>query len=68
MTREEGLLKSLQALQEMGLKENSITAVKHIPAQEGRFAEYPPGVNPRLLSALQKKGYQKLYSHQRTSW
>jgi DEAD/DEAH box helicase domain-containing protein len=68
MTREESLLKSLQTLQEMGLKENSITAVKHIPAQEGRFAEYPPGVNPRLLSALQQKGYQKLYSHQRTSW
>jgi len=68
MTREESLLRSLQTLQEMGLKENSITAVKHIPAQEGRYAEYPPGVNPRLLSALQKKGYQKLYSHQRTSW
>jgi DEAD/DEAH box helicase domain-containing protein len=68
MTREESLLKSLQALQEMGLKENSITAVKHIPAQEGRFAEYPSGVHPRLLSALQEKGYQKLYSHQRTSW
>jgi DEAD/DEAH box helicase domain-containing protein len=68
MTREESLLKSLRTLQEMGLKEGSITAVKHIPAQEGRFAEYPSGVHPRLLSALQKKGYQKLYSHQRTSW
>jgi len=68
MTREESLLKSLQALQEMGLKEGSITAVKHIPAQEGRLADYPPGVNSRLLAALQKKGYQRLYSHQRTSW
>jgi len=68
MTREESLLKSLQDLQEMGLREDSITAVKHIPAQEGRFAEYPPGVHPGLLSALKQKGYQKLYSHQRTSW
>ncbi|HCS49750.1 MAG TPA: helicase, partial [Candidatus Aminicenantes bacterium] len=68
MTREESLLKSLQALQEMGLKEDSITAVKHIPAQEGRFAEYPPGIHPGLLAALKQKGYQKLYSHQRSSW
>jgi len=68
MTREESLLKSLQALQEMGLKEDSITAVKHIPAQEGRYAEYPAGVHPGLLAALKQKGYQKLYSHQRTSW
>ncbi|MGB7295616.1 MAG: DEAD/DEAH box helicase [Candidatus Aminicenantales bacterium] len=68
MTREESLLKSLKALQEMGLKEDSITAVKHIPAQEGRFADYPPGVHPALQAAFQKRGYQKLYSHQRTSW
>ena len=68
MTREESLLKSLKDLQEMGLKEDSITAVKHIPAQEGRFAEYPPGVHPGLLAALKQKGYQKLYSHQRSSW
>jgi DEAD/DEAH box helicase domain-containing protein len=68
MTREESLLKSLEALQEMGLREDSITAVKHIPAQEGRYADYPPGVHPGLLSAFKQKGYQKLYSHQRTSW
>jgi DEAD/DEAH box helicase domain-containing protein len=68
MTREESLIESLQTLQEIGLKEDSITAVKHIPALEGRFADYPPGINPGLLSALKQKGYQRLYSHQRTSW
>ncbi len=68
MTREESLLKSLTALQEFGLKEDSITAVKHIPAQDGRYAEYPAGVNPSLQSAFQKRGYQRLYSHQRSSW
>ncbi|MFZ2054899.1 MAG: DEAD/DEAH box helicase, partial [Candidatus Aminicenantales bacterium] len=68
MTREESLLKSLKALQEMGLKEDSITAVKHIPAQEARYAEYPPNVHPALLAAFRQKGYQKLYSHQRSSW
>jgi DEAD/DEAH box helicase domain-containing protein len=68
MTREENLLKSLTILQEMGVKEDSITAVKHIPAQEGRYEDYPPGIHPALCSALKQKGYQKLYCHQRSSW
>jgi DEAD/DEAH box helicase domain-containing protein len=68
MPREDNLLRSLEILKEMGLKEGSITAVKHIPAQEGRYSDYPDGLHPALLSALKKKGYQKLYSHQRSSW
>jgi DEAD/DEAH box helicase domain-containing protein len=68
MSREDNLLRSLQGLQEMGLKEGSITAVKHIPAQEGRFADYPTGVHPALRDAFRKKGYDRLYSHQRSSW
>jgi DEAD/DEAH box helicase domain-containing protein len=67
-SREEKLLQSLQILQEMGLKEDAITAVKHIPAQEGRYADYPPDVHPLLRTALEKKGYARLYSHQRSSW
>jgi DEAD/DEAH box helicase domain-containing protein len=67
-SREEKLLKSLELLQEMGLRDDSITAIKHIPAQEGRFADYPPEVHPALREALEKKGYQKLYSHQRLAW
>ncbi len=68
MSREQNLLKSLEILNEMGVREDAIRAVKHIPAQEGRFADYPPGIHPALLAALEKKGYQKLYSHQRSSW
>jgi DEAD/DEAH box helicase domain-containing protein len=68
MSRENNLLISLQGLQEMGLKEGSITAVKHIPAQEGRFADYPTGVHPALRDAFREKGYDRLYSHQRSSW
>ncbi len=52
----------------MGLKEGSITAVKHIPAQEGRFVDYPADVHPALRNALREKGYDRLYSHQRSSW
>lgn len=68
MSREENLLKSLKILQEMGVREDSITAVKHIPAQEGCYADYPPGIHPALSAALKQKGYEKLYSHQRSSW
>jgi DEAD/DEAH box helicase domain-containing protein len=67
-SREEKLLKSLELLQEMGLRDDSITAIKHIPAQEGRYADYPPVVHPALREALEKKGYRKLYSHQRLAW
>jgi DEAD/DEAH box helicase domain-containing protein len=68
MSREENLLKSLAILNDMGVKEDAIRAVKHIPAQEGRFADYPTGIHPGLRTALEKKGFQKLYSHQRSAW
>jgi len=68
MAREENLLNSLRILNEMGLKEDSIRAVKHVPAQEGISADYPADVHPSLRQALERKGYLKLYSHQRTSW
>ncbi|MDH7512643.1 MAG: DEAD/DEAH box helicase [Clostridiales bacterium] len=68
MTREENLLNSLRLLNEMGLKEDSIRAIKHIPAQEGIYADYPAGLHASLRQALERKGYLKLYSHQRTSW
>jgi len=68
MAREENLLNSLRILNEMGLKEDSIRAVKHVPAQEAISADYPADVHPSLRQALERKGYLKLYSHQRTSW
>lgn len=68
MAREENLLNSLRILNEMGLKEDSLRAVKHVPAQEGISADYPADVHPSLRQALERKGYLKLYSHQRTSW
>jgi DEAD/DEAH box helicase domain-containing protein len=68
MAREEDLLKCLDELQAMGLKSNSITAIKHIPAQAARFQEYPEDAEPGLVKALQDRGYSKLYSHQRSAW
>ena len=68
MSREEDLLKCLELLQDMGLKSDSITAVKHIPAQEARFADYPDDADPAVVNALKGRGYSRLYSHQRSSW
>lgn len=68
MNREEKILRSIELIKEIGCKFDSITAIKHIPAQPARFSEYPPEVNPKLKKALQEKGYHSLYSHQRQAW
>jgi DEAD/DEAH box helicase domain-containing protein len=68
MSREENLLKSLEALKDIGVKNDSITAIKHIPAQEGRYREYPEEIHPALVEALQEKGFARLYTHQHQSY
>ncbi|MEA2006522.1 MAG: DEAD/DEAH box helicase [Acidobacteriota bacterium] len=68
MEREKQLKKSLEILKEIGSKNDSVRAVKNIPAQEGRYMEYPPGVHPALVQALKEKGFSRLYSHQHLSW
>jgi DEAD/DEAH box helicase domain-containing protein len=68
MSREENLLKSLEFLKDIGVKNDSIRAIKHLPAQEGEYREYPPDINPALAEALKEKGFSKLYSHQHLSW
>jgi len=68
MSTEEKLLHSLNILHEMGIKEDCIRAVKHIPAEEGSYVDYPENLHPDLRQALVKKGYPRLYSHQRTAW
>jgi DEAD/DEAH box helicase domain-containing protein len=42
----------------------NVRAVKHLPAAQGRFADYPDWVHPRLHQALEKRGIRRLYSHQ----
>jgi len=68
MTREDNLLKSIQFLKEMGLRSSSIRSIKHLPAQEGRYQDYPPEIHPALVQALKDKGFSKLYTHQHLSW
>lgn len=68
MTKDEKLLRSIELLKRVGYETDSITAVKHLPAQEGKYREYPDGVHPALLEALRQKGFHNLYSHQRSCW
>jgi len=68
MTREENLLESLELLRKIGLKHDSIRTIKHLPAQEGRYQDYPSDIHPALPEALKEKGFLKLYSHQHSSW
>ncbi len=68
MSKEENLAKSLEILKEIGVKNESIRAIKHLPAQEGQYREYPPDIHPALVEAFHEKGFSQLYSHQHSSW
>jgi len=45
-----------------------ITAQVVIPEQLGRYADLPPGLEPRLASAVAARGIARLYSHQAAAW
>jgi DEAD/DEAH box helicase domain-containing protein len=45
-----------------------ITATRHFPARAPVFAPFPPGFDPRLISALRTRGIEQLYSHQARCW
>ncbi len=68
MSNEERILRALELLKDIGYKSDSIKAIKHIPAQEGKFLDYPDGVHPALREALAAKGFDRLFSHQRSCW
>ncbi|MBE3112165.1 MAG: DEAD/DEAH box helicase [Acidobacteria bacterium] len=68
MSNEEKILRSLELLKDIGYKSDSIRAIKHLPAQEGKYRDYPDDVHPALRKALVDKGFTSLYSHQRSSW
>jgi len=68
MSRQENLLKSLELLKDIGVKNDSITAIKHIPAQQGRYREYPEAIHPALVKALKEKGFAQPYTHQSQSY
>lgn len=68
MSRENRLEKSLELLKNIGIRTESICAVKHFSAKEGQYEEYPPEIHPALVNALKEKGFTRLYSHQHQTW
>jgi DEAD/DEAH box helicase domain-containing protein len=41
-----------------------LTAVRHFPAREAQWADFPTWVHPDLVSAYAAKGIRRLYTHQ----
>ncbi len=41
-----------------------LTAVRHYPAREARYAEFPEWIQPRLRTAYETKGIRQPYLHQ----
>jgi DEAD/DEAH box helicase domain-containing protein len=68
MGRQENLLKALDLLQDAALKNDSLRTIKHLPAQEGKYVDYPADVHPALVKALREKGFERLYTHQHSCW
>ena len=55
---------ALEALAERGRDGEVLTAVRHFPAREAVWAEYPEWANEDLRTAYEAKGIARLYSHQ----
>jgi DEAD/DEAH box helicase domain-containing protein len=68
MSREKSLEKSLEMLKDIGVKTESICAIKHFSSKEGKYEEYPKEIHPALVEALKNKGFAQLYSHQHDTW
>jgi len=68
MNRESKLLEALEKLKKSAASTDSLRVVKHIPAHEGRYKEYPEDIHPALLTAYREKGFTRLYTHQLTAW
>ncbi len=61
------VLKGLEIQKTLGA-EPVLAALRHFPAQPAQRADFPPGLDPRLVDVLQKKGYEGLYTHQRQAY
>ncbi len=46
----------------------NVTAWNIMPAEPGRYQDFPPALAPELVKALQERGIQRLYTHQAQSF
>jgi DEAD/DEAH box helicase domain-containing protein len=45
-----------------------VTGTLTVPGREGRYADFPDDLPPRLAAALRARGIDRLYSHQAEAW
>ncbi|MEZ6196957.1 MAG: DEAD/DEAH box helicase [Planctomycetota bacterium] len=48
----------------LGAFADRIVATREIPPRPARYGEFPPGLSPELVAAVQAQGIEKLFSHQ----
>jgi DEAD/DEAH box helicase domain-containing protein len=56
-----------KAIRELRADRSFMSCVAHwevLPARPARTAEFPPGIDPRILAALRERGVERLYTHQ----
>ena len=58
------LAETLLALAERDAHGEALTAVRHFPAREAQWAEFPSWIHAPLKAAYAAKGIRQLYSHQ----
>jgi DEAD/DEAH box helicase domain-containing protein len=54
----------LEAFADRDFNGELLTAVRHFPAREAQWADFPAWVHPDLASAYATKGIRRLYTHQ----
>src|SRR5690349_21460256 len=62
------VLSALRALENDRTLSECVVAHRVTPPAEARFADLPPGLDPRLPAALQARGVRRLYVHQREAY
>src|SRR5260370_17030201 len=54
----------LEAFADRDFNGELLTAVRHFPAREAQWADFPAWVHPDLASAYAANGIRRLYTHQ----
>ncbi len=55
---------AVRELERRAAANECLTAVRHFPPREARWAGFPAWLNARLAAALRRRGVERLYTHQ----
>src|SRR5436305_12524002 len=58
------LPKLLGQMQRSPYFKERITAWHEVPERDAVWADFPPGLDPRLVTTMRRLGFDRLYSHQ----